>query len=47
MENKMQIQLTELDYNNISNISANHNIDYASAEKLYQEMLNKAYAQKK
>ena len=47
MENKIQIQLTQQDFNNISNISANHNLDYSLVEKTYQEMINKLYAQKK
>ena len=45
MENKMQ--LTQNDYNNISNIAINHNLDTAIVEKLYKEMLYKANAQKK
>ena len=42
MEN---VKLTQNDYNNISNISANHNLDYALIEKLYVEMLEKAKKQ--
>ena len=44
MEN---VKLTQNDYNNISSVSANHNLDYSLVEKAYQEMINKLYAQKK
>lgn len=42
-----KIELTQIDRANISNISANHNLNYSIVEKAYQEMLNKAYAGKK